>query len=179
MKKILAFFLTVLTFLSCKSTLEVVEHSTNYSTLVGNEKFRGVIFLESANCFMCLQDKNRFSPTIEEIRKTEEILERKLKLANKPLINQGHGCPIIHKNLNNYRRQYFGYTDDNNNKIIYVTFNWDKYTLFNRLQGIEKDKSKKWKRELQNVLDGCSNHWEIKVNLKKEALFDLEINGSA
>jgi len=128
---------------------------------------------------MCLQDKNRFSPTIEEISKTERILEKKIKLANIPLLNQGQGCPIIHKNLNSYRRQYFGYTADNGDRIIYVTFNWDKYTLFNRLQGIEKDNSEKWKREIQGVLDGCSNHWEIKVNLTKEELFDMEVNGSA
>lgn len=94
-------------------------------------------------------------------------------------MNQVGNCPIIHKNLKSYRRQYFGYIDGSGNKIIYATFNWDRYSLLDRLRGTYKDESENWKKEREMVLDGCSFHWEIKINLDTKELFDLGVNGLA
>ncbi len=47
----------------------------------------GVIFKEEADCFLCLQDKERFTPTIEDIQKAELILKE--NLCKSPLIPTG------------------------------------------------------------------------------------------
>ncbi|MDR2854017.1 MAG: hypothetical protein LBV31_01785 [Prevotellaceae bacterium] len=165
--------------ISCKSEFQVIETPTNYSTVIKNHKIEGVIFLKNADCFLCLGNKKRFSPTLTDIQKAETILKQNIKKENNPLINQGDNCPVIHKNLANYRRQYFGYVDENGNKIIYITFYWNKYTILDRLKEYEKVANDTWKTEKSMVLDGCSHYWEININLDKQELFGLGINGSA
>lgn len=175
-------FTIILTFLflmSCKTTFKIVENPTDYSTVIKKGRVTGVVFKENATCFLCLQDKKRFTPTIEEIEKAELILKRNLKTINQKRINQVHKCPIIHNHLKSYRRQYFGYIDKNGNKIIYVTFNWNRYNLLDRIRGYSKDESDNWKKEKEMVLDGCSYHWEIKINIDTKELFEFGINGIA
>ena len=157
----------------------MIEQPTDYSTVIEKGRVTGVVFKENGNCFLCLQDKERFTPTIDDIEKAERILKKNLKAVNESRMNQFDNCPVIHKNLKSYRRQYFGYIDDNGNKIIYATFNWDRYSLFDRLRGYYRDESENWKKDKEMVLDGCSYHWEIKINLDNEKLFDLGINGVA
>ncbi|WP_308993998.1 hypothetical protein QLS71_015275 [Mariniflexile litorale] len=172
--------ISILFFLvSCSSTFKIVEQPTDYSSVIKKGHITGVIFKENGNCFLCLQDKERFTPTIAEIEKAEQILKKKLKTVNSQRMNQIDNCPIIHKKLKSYRRQYFGYIEDNGNKIIYTTFNWNRYSLFDRLRGYYKDESEDWKKEKEMVLDGCSYHWEIKINLETEELFELGVNGIA
>ena len=175
----LTIILTFLFLVSCKSTFKIVENPTDYSTVIKKGRVTGVVFQENATCFLCLQDKKRFTPTIEEIEKAEVILKNNLKTINQTRVNQVNKCPIIHKNLNSYRRQYFGYIDNNGNKIIYATFNWDRYTLLDRLRVYYKYESDNWKKEREVVLDGCSYHWEVKINLATKELFELGINGIA
>ena len=163
---------------SCKPTFETVEKPTDYSTVIEKGRITGVIFSKSGLCFLCLENKERFTPTIDDIEKSENILNQNLKTKNSQLINQGDNCPVIHNNLKAYRRQYFGYLDSEGNKIIYATFNWDRYTIADRIKGYYRDESDKWKREKEMVLDGCSYHWEIKINLDTEELFDLDVNGA-
>jgi len=177
--KQLIIIILLLILVSCNSTFKVVEHPTDYSTVLKKRRVTAVLFKENASCFFCLQDKNRFTPTIAEIEKAEKILKEKLYEANKSRINQSGKCPTIHKNLKSYRRQYFGYFDNNGHKIIYVTFNWDRYSILDRIRGYSKNENENWKSERQIVMDGCSNHWEIKINLDKEQLFELGINGIA
>ena len=169
----LAILLLLVLTCSCNSSFHVIEKPTNYSTVIENRKFKRVIFLKDGNCLSCLKNKKRFSPTLNDIEKAEKILEGKIEAQNSPLVNQGFECPIIHRNLNNYRRQYFGYIEENGDKIIYITLNWD------RLKDHHKGESESWKKEKEMVLDGCSYYWEIKTNLTGEFLFDLSINGSS
>ena len=176
MKKIILIF-SVLFLISCDSTFKVVEESSEYSTLIKRGRVRGVIFNENSECFMCFHNENRFTPTLEEILKSEQILKDKLKETNKTRINQFDNCPRIDKKLNSYRRQYFGYIDTDGDKIIYTTFNWDRYSIFDKLKGYSKDKSEKWKTTKEIINDGCSYHWEIKINITTKELFDLEVNG--
>ncbi|MBG25668.1 MULTISPECIES: hypothetical protein [Flavobacteriaceae] len=172
--------ISILIFLvSCSSTFKIVEQPTEYSTVIEKGRITGVIFKENGACFLCLQDKERFTPTIDDIQKTERILEQNLKEANKSRTNQVDNCPVIHKKLKSYRRQYFGYIDSSGKKIIYITFNWNRYSIFDRLRGYYKDESENWKKEKEMVLDGCSYHWEIKINLDTEEVFELGVNGVA
>jgi hypothetical protein len=146
----------------------------------------GVIFKEDGECFMCLQDKERFTPTIDDIQKAERILKDNLEKANESRMNQVDNCPVIHKKLKSYRRQYFGYIDSSGDKIIYTTFNWDRESFpsrllngYNKVFGQYEPERENWKKEKEMVFDGCSYHWEIKINLDTEQLFELGVNGIA
>ena len=177
--RLIVFIILVLCISSCSAVFEVTEKPTDYSVVIENREVCGVIFSADAECFLCYIDTNRFTPTLLEIQLAEEILKNNIKEVNNPIINQGYDCPLIHKKLNHYRRQYFGYYDKNGDKILYLTFNWDRYTLLDRIRGYYKDESDSWKRTREMVLDGCSYHWEIKINLNSGKLFALYINGSA
>lgn len=163
--------------LSCNSNFKVVEKPTEYSEIVKCGKIIGANFYENGDCFMCLQNVKRFTPNLEEIKIAEKILRKNIREINSKKINQRNGCLIIHKNLNMYRRQYFGYFNDKNEKVIYVTFNKNKLSLIEKIKGIQKDESDNWKKEKEIWQDGCSSHWQIKINLETKALFELEING--
>src|SRR5690606_33074171 len=105
--------------LSCSTAYKVVEQPTDYSSVIEKGRVTGVIFKENAACFMCLQDTQRLTPTVEDIEKDENILRENLKTVNQSRMNQVGNCPIIHENLKFYRRQYFGYIDSSGNRIIY------------------------------------------------------------
>jgi len=172
------FSLILLIFLvSCSSNFKVIEKPTNFSEIVKRRQIVGANFYENGDCFMCLQNVKRFTPNLDEIKKAEKILREKIREANHKMVNQGKGCPIIHNNLNIYRRQYFGYYNEKNEKVILVTFNKNKLTIIEKLKGFQRDESENWKKEKESWQDGCSNHWEIKINLATESLFEMYVNG--
>lgn len=110
----------------------------------------------------------RFTPTRAEIDQAETALQIELSNLNKDLINQT-SSPIIHKNLNKYKRQYFGFIDKNGNRILLINSFWTK----------QKEISSGWLTGRILVLDGGSYYWTVKFNLDTEKLFDLVINGYA
>ena len=176
MKKLFILILTTILF-SCNSNFKVIEKPTEYSEVIKRREIIGALFSEKGECFMCLQNTKRFSPNLTEIKIAEKFLYKNIREINYRKINQGSGCPIIHNNLNKYRRQYFGYYNDENEKIIYITFNKNRLSLIEKIKGFQKDESENWKKERETVFDGCSNHWELKVNLTKKTLFEFGVNG--
>ena len=166
-----------ITLFGCSSTFRVIEKPTDYSTIVAKGKTKGAVFLENASCLYCEQFDTKFSPTLEDISLAENILKSNIKTTNTDRLNQGQGCPVIHKNLNKYRRQYVGYIDTNGDKVIHVNFEWNRYSIFDNIRGFYKSESDSWKKEWNVVFDGCSYYWEVKINLDNEKLFDLSLNG--
>ncbi|MGD1889166.1 MAG: hypothetical protein ACFB15_00955 [Cyclobacteriaceae bacterium] len=162
---------------SCSASLEVVEQPTEYSMVIGNRDFQGAIFSEDVECSYCFQSEERFSPTLRNIQVAEEILRNSLRQENSEKTNQGKGCPVIHKNLKNYRRQYFGYVNQEGDSIVYTIFEWDRYSIFDRVRGSVKDESEHWKKEMVMVFDGCSHYWVVNINISRRSLFGLGING--
>jgi hypothetical protein len=75
--------------------------------------------------------------------------------------------PVIHKNLKKYRRQYFGYTDDKNNQILFINCFWKNKKEFDAI----------WLNQKINVLGEGSYFWSVKYNITENKLFDLDING--
>jgi len=129
--------------------------------------YKGVIVTQDVNIYA--DDKESwFKPTIEEARKAEELLAKKLNQLNKDRANQGDGCPDIEKNISKYVRQYIGYADKSGNKVIFINMIWSKGV---DLDGLDS--------EYVMIFDGCSRYWIVKVNLETEAFYDLDIKGSA
>jgi hypothetical protein len=130
------------------------------------KKFDVAIF--SANYFGFFIPGQRFTPTRQEIDQAEKSLANHLKTLNNPLVNQS-STPIIHNNLNNYKRQYFGYIDKDGNRILLINCFWAK----------DKDDTGHWLRDRIMTHDGGSYYWKVKFNLDKNELFDLYVNGYA
>lgn len=146
--------------------------SDNKAQPIKGTRFEGYIFPKTniidADWMPFHEVKERYTPTAEDIIIAEGILTEQLKRINASLMNQSKGCPIIHKNLKKYKRQYFGYINNSGEKIIWINLVWG-----NKESRLDLDK------KVRVVLDGCSYYWNIKVNLNEGKLFDLIVNGSA
>jgi hypothetical protein len=159
--------ITILTFLlliTCKvfgQTDTTFKKADHYK----NKKFDVAIF--PSNYFDLIPGQ-RFTPTRQEIDQAEISLATDLKTLNNQLVNQ-FSTPIIHKKLHKYKRQYFGYTDKNGDRILLINCFWAK----------DKGDKDRWLTSRIMVLDGGSYYWNIKFNLDKKQLFDLDINGNA
>lgn len=129
-------------------------------------EFDVAIFPE--NSIDILPGKGRFTPSRDEIKLAEKSLITQLRELNSEKLNQ-HESPVIDKNLKKYKRQYFGYIDENGNKILLINCFWRK----------EKEESLLWLKERIRVLDGGSYFWNVKFNIAKMQLFDLDVNGEA
>jgi len=127
------------------------------------KKFDVAIFPTS---YIDVFPRKSFTPTRKDIAKAEIALRTELKELNKRQINQ-QTTPIIHKNLNKYKRQYFGIFDKNGNRILLINSFW----------GNAEETKEKWLKDKIYVLDGGSFYWNIKFNLDTDKLFDLQING--
>ena len=130
------------------------------------KEFDCVIFPDN---YIDLIGGERFTPSRTEVDQAQKALTEDLEELNNPLINQGGKySPIIHKNLKKYNRQYFGYIDNNGDKILLINCFWK-----------QKNRFENWTKERVMVLDGGSHYWSIKLNLATGKLFDLSVNGNA
>jgi hypothetical protein len=174
-----ALLCTAAVCISCSSALQITETPAPNVTVVGNRQFRGAVFSDNIQGLFLLNNNQNYAPSLDDIRDAEHILKEQLRAINmQRMINQDYDhCPIIHRNLKHYIRQYAGYMD-NGKRIIFINFLWNRYTVFDMLRGYEKDKYR-WKEECVYVLDGCSHYWSINVNLDERKLFDLHVNGEA
>lgn len=110
----------------------------------------------------------RFFPSKAEVDRAEAALISDLKSLNEKKVNQS-SSPIIHKNLNKYRRQYFGFIDQNGDRILLINCFWHR-------EGADDED---WLKERFVVLDGGSYYWSVRFNLTTGKLFDLKVNGYA
>jgi len=132
----------------------------------GND-YEGIIFNYDKKRYNSNYINGFFTPTIAEIKIVEKALKEQLENLNKFQVNRIIENPIIHENLDNYRRQYYGYIDKNGFKIIYINCFW-KYT-----------KHQDWQSKFIGVDDGGSYYWQVKFHIEENRLFNLTINGNA
>lgn len=148
------------------------------NTYIKKNRYEGVIFSKDYIGLMNSSDK-KFTPTAMEIDSAEIVLRQGIKETNRNRPNQFDNCPVIHRKLEKYKRQYFGYIDSNGDKIIFINCFWDKNGIYGFIDKVfyKEPEDIKWKTEEKYVLDGCSYYWSIKVNLTKKTLFDFGVNG--
>ena len=79
--------------------------------------------------------EQRFTPSIEDIELVEKLLNEQLKNINNG-VNQGKNLgPKIHKKLRKYQRQYIGFISEQGERYIYLSCNWQRYNLLDRIRG--------------------------------------------
>lgn len=134
---------------------------------IKGKNYRGYIFNETQFVLLSVKNqKNRYTPSEKDILLTEKLIYANLENVNKKLENQIDGCPVIHKKLNKYVRQYIGFINNKGQRIVWINFIWDKSIVDERL-----------KEDVIRVLDGCSYYWNIEVNLDEGTLYNLSVNG--
>ena len=127
--------------------------------------FDGSIFDKDYEMVFLFHDqKSRITLYDKDINKAEAIIRRNIKIANRLKPYQFNGLPVIDENLERYNRQYVGYTNSKNEKIVWVNFVWNTFY------------QKELPNEVIRKFDGCSYFWNIKVNLSTSELFDLDVN---
>jgi hypothetical protein len=120
----------------------------------------------------------RWTPDKKDIELAEKILRQNISEMNKNSPNQFGSCPIIHRNLNKYFRQYVGIENIKGQKVIHINFYWDRYSSLDRVKGYS-DSRLSFKSDYAIVFDGCSYYWQINVNLDEKSLSDFRVNGVA
>ncbi|HET7115091.1 MAG TPA: hypothetical protein VFI29_01285 [Hanamia sp.] len=178
--RIIIFVLAILT--SCKTSIATFQTSDTDKIGVTSNHFRGTIFKSSypeENLFIQAGDKlNRFTPTKENIALAESILKSQIRKANKAHFNQPGKHKYLEKNLNKYFRQYIGFINEHGDSIIHINFQWDRFTMTDRLKGYW-DNRLKYNSDFSQVFDGGSHYWNVNVNLNKKRLYQLSVNGEA
>ena len=156
------------------------EQTSEHSTYVKGNNFEGVFFSKEYQIPFSENPpvEQRFTPSIEDIELVEKLLNEQLKNINNG-VNQGKSYgPKIHKKLRKYQRQYIGFISKQGERYIYLSCNWHRYNLIDRIRGFAPPRDD-WETILLIVFDGGSYHWNIKINLDKEELVDLSVNGVA
>jgi hypothetical protein len=148
-------FISLLIF---NANLFAQEVATHYQT----EKFDAAIFPASTKDV--LPGAQRFTPSKDDVDRAEEALIQQLPELNNDHQNQDD-TPVIEKNLKKYRRQYFGYIDQNGKKILFINAFWKKDKEYGN-----------WLSQTVNVEGEGSYFWTVKLNLATEELFDLTVN---
>ncbi|WP_437921619.1 hypothetical protein [Sphingobacterium sp. LRF_L2] len=150
------------------SVLFLANFFSSASYFIKGKGFEGYIF--SIDHFVLIDVKGQsYRPDEKDINAAERLLKENLKSVNTPSINQGNkGCPVIHKNLKKYVRQYIGVINENGDKVLWVNFVWKS--------GADR---KRLSEDIETVLDGCSRYWNIKINVDEGILYDLRVNGEA
>lgn len=138
---------------------------------VKGKSYQGYIFPKEHFVFNSIDDqKERYTPTLEDIIKVETILADSINfITNKEQPYRYSLKPIINKKtLKKYKRQYVGFLDKNNNVIIWINFLLDKSLT-------EED----LKSDIIRVLDGRGYYWNIYINIGTNELSYMYVNGTS
>lgn len=137
------------------------------SFYVKGKCYTGYVFDKEHFVFMTVESsERRFTPSTNDISLVENVLKENISKLNIKLINQPKDFPVIHKNLKKYIRQYVGFINNSNEKIIWINFLWKN-----------KYKKEEISKEIINIKDGGSYFWNIKINLQTGELTDFNVNG--
>jgi hypothetical protein len=175
MKKIVLKISFLFLLTSCKIDFNLF-YVDNSKIGVKNSRIRGTIFNNNYQFPFSNNSVNRWTPEKKDIELAENLLNQYIKKINENQPNQIGNCPIIHKNLNNYFRQYIGILNDKGQKVIHINFYWDKYSWKERFKG-NFDKRLSFDSDYTVILDGCSYYWQINVNLDEKTLNEFKVNG--
>lgn len=143
-------------------------YTIGQSFAVKGKSYRGFVFDSSVFIFKSIDgQKNRYNLTNADVEKVENILCEKLTEINRKRVNQvASGCPVIHKRLKKYYRQYVGFLNQEGDIVVWVNLFWDKELIERATE------------EIIEVNDGCSYYWNIEVNITTSELKNLIVNGS-
>ena len=111
----------------------------------------------------------RFTPSVADIEKAEAIvMDNKSYIRDQPNAFAGKD---IFKHYNRYFKQYVGFLNKDGERLILIN-----YIHKSHMRHITSDS---YKNEIISVLDGGNHYWRTEVNIDKEILISVDINGEA
>jgi hypothetical protein len=138
---------------------------------VNKSDYQGIVFSGKNVSYNIFESHNDFFyPKIEQISIAEKLIKMNIGKMNIDKLNQYDNCPVIHKNLKKYARQYIGFINEKGEKVVWINFIWKKYN---------SHITDMMDKEIIYFHDGCSYFWNIKVNIDKNQVYDLKINGKS
>lgn len=114
--------------------------------------------------------KNRFTPTKEEVNKAEHALRVQLAALNAKHFCQNGDSPIIDRKLRRYARQYFGYIDSLGHKVLFINCFYKNSDNLDELKNF-------FLKSFIRVSDGCSYFWQVYYDTNTDKLFSLYVHG--
>jgi len=135
------------------------------STLVKGKGYTGYAFNKDHFVFMSIDNqKERYTPTKEDITQIEKILQDSI---GSVLKKQKYSNTSINRNtLKKYNRQYVGFITNNGDVVIWINLLRSK-----EIDDVELSK------DIVTVSDGGEKYWSIFINLTKNTLYGVRING--
>jgi hypothetical protein len=135
------------------------------STLIKGKGYKGYAFNKDHFVFMSIENqKERYTPIKEDIIHAEKIINDSINSIFRNIKINKH---LLYRNVRRkYKRQYVGFLTKDGDIIVWINF----------LRGKEYDNNKLSKDIIQ-VFDGGENYWSIFVNLTKNTLYGMRING--
>ena len=134
---------------------------------VKGKNYEGYIFSKEYLILGFPSEKDRYTPSPEDITQAEKILKNSINTDYvKDNQKQYIKPPINNKTLKKYVRQYVGYLTEEGEIIIHIYLN----------KGLEISKDR-LSEDIIMVADGGINHWRININLSTKRLSAMNING--
>lgn len=134
---------------------------------IRTHSYSGYVIPAECSVFMTIDDQDsRITPSSSNVASVEALISERVEDLNTELNNQIGGCPVIHRELENYKRQYVGFKNHNHELIVFVNMIWKDSSACDDLD-----------QDFVQVFDGCSYYWSVMVNLSKNEVYNLRING--
>jgi hypothetical protein len=110
--------------------------------------------------------KERYTPSVKDALLAENILQKNLDYLKRGQEQQNGLPPYIYRNLGFYDRQYFGFINQDKEKVLFVNFIW--YNMAS---------SQELSKDLIYFLDGGNYYWSIFININRKTLYAIKVNG--
>ena len=135
------------------------------STLVKGKGYIGYAFNKEHFVFMSIDNqKERYTPTKEDVIRIEKTLKDSI---GSVLKKQRYSNISINRNrLKKYNRQYVGFITNNGDVVIWINLLKSK-----EIDDVELSK------DIVTVSDGGEKYWSIFINITKNTLYGVRING--
>lgn len=135
------------------------------STLMKGKGYTGYAFNKEHFVFMSIDNqKERYTPTKKDVIQIEKILKDSI---GRVLKKQRYPNTSINRNtLKKYKRQYVGFITKNGDVVIWISLLRNK-----EIDDVELSK------DIVTVLDGGEKYWSVFINLTKDTLYGVRING--
>ena len=137
---------------------------------VKGRNFEGYFFPKESQILINVpNEKCRYTPDSSDIFKTEKYIRDSIKYIIRMIKKQPdmRGRCVTKTILKKYCRQYFGFLNTNNERILWINF--VRYT---------KDELPRFSKEDVWVLDGGSDQWSLIINIDTGEVLEMKIDGS-
>lgn len=137
------------------------------STLVKGKGYFGYVFNKEHFVFFGIKNqKERYTPTKEDIKEAEKLLKDSIESVLEK--NRLTYTSIKRHTLRKYRRQYVGFLTNDGDIVICINLIRNK-----QIDNIELS------NDIVELFDGGDYFWSIFINITKKTLFDIHVNGAA